>query len=427
MMKKNIFLTAIIFAAVLLNGCNVPQEPYKKTFFAMDTYMTVTAYGENAETAAEKVSRKIAELDSLWSATNESSEIFRIDHGSGDALEISAETADILQKALEISEFTGGALDCTIYPVLTEWGFTTGEYHIPDDEKIAELLLRTGYEKISLSGNILTVPEGMQIDLGAMGKGQASEIAAKILRENGVEHALIDLGGNIRTVGTKPDGSNWRLGLRDPFGDGNIGIIEISEGAVVTSGGYERYFVGDDGKKYSHIIDPDSGRPAESGLASVTIVGNDAALCDGLSTAMFVLGAEKAEDLWRQRNDIEMILITDDKDILITEQVICMKEKSLSGERFNCSIDISERDDREYKLDINEVGSYVTVRQPEGGCEYALMLSADGDGKPEDFVRLFKELPWVDAGLAASVFHYKEIEISSLKEMLNKNDIAVRL
>ncbi len=319
MMKKNIFLTAIIFAAVLLNGCDVPQEPYKKTFFAMDTYMTVSVYGENAETAAEKVSDKITELDGLWSATNENSEIFRIDHGNGEALEISAETADILQKALEISEFTGGALDCTIYPVLTEWGFTTGEYHVPDDEKIKELLLRTGYEKISLNGNILTVPEGMQIDLGAVGKGQASEIAAKILRENGIEHALIDLGGNIRTVGNKPDGSDWRLGLRSPFDEDNIGVIEISEGAAVTSGGYERYFVGDDGKKYSHIIDPDSGRPAESGLVSVTVIGNDAALCDGLATAMFVLGAEKSEALWRQRSDIDMILVTDDKKIIVTE------------------------------------------------------------------------------------------------------------
>ncbi len=320
-MKKAI-LSSVIISAVMLSACGKAGAPQKISFFAMDTYMTVSVYdgnGKNLTEAAEKVSEKVKEFDSLWSVTNENSEISAINKSGGETAEISPETAEILQKTLEISEFTNGALDCTIYPVLAEWGFTTGEYRIPESEEISRLLSKTGYEKISLNGNTVTVPDGMEIDLGAVGKGQASEISSEILRKNGVTSALLDFGGNIRTIGVKPDGSLWKLGLRSPFAEDSFGILETGDCAVVTSGGYERYFTGEDGKAYCHIIDPKTGFPAESGLASATIVGNDGALCDGLSTAIYVLGAEKGSELWKQRGDFEMILVTDSKEVIITD------------------------------------------------------------------------------------------------------------
>ena len=287
----------------------------------MDTYMTITAYGENAETAINEASERISSLEKLWSVTDENSEIYKINHSGGISTEISGETAALLGLMLDTSGSTDGALDCTLYPVLSEWGFTTGEYRIPSEERLSELLSRTGWEKIVLDGQAVTVPENMQLDLGAAGKGQAGMLAAEILRENGVSSALLDLGGNIQTIGTKPDGSRWKLGIRSPFDEGTLAVIEVSDCAVITSGGYERFFVGDDGETYWHILDPKTGKPARSGLASATVIGRDGAVCDALSTAVFVMGADKAGELWRQKKDIDLILVTDSGEILITEGI----------------------------------------------------------------------------------------------------------
>ena len=316
---KMIFL--LIFSVLFLASCSNLEEHAKRSFFAMDTYMTITAYGENAETAVMEASKKISGLEALWSVTDENSEIYKINHSGGISTEVSPETADLLKLMLEISEATDGALDCTIYPVLTEWGFTTGEYSIPTEERLSELLPLTGWEKISLNGQTVTIPENMQLDLGAAGKGRAGMLAAEILRENGVSSALLDLGGNIQTVGTKPDGSDWRLGIRSPFDDGTLAVIEVSDCAAVTSGGYERYFVGEDGNTYWHILDPKTGKPADSGLVSATIIGKDGAVCDALSTAVFVMGSEKAGELWRQQKDFDMILVTGEGEIFITEGI----------------------------------------------------------------------------------------------------------
>lgn len=316
MKKPAIFplLTAVIF----LTSC-ADNEPHERSFFAMNTYMTVTAYGKNAETALNSVQDKIVSLEKLWSVTDTGSEIYAVNHSGGKAVEVSDETAELLKYAVYISDETNGALDCTLYPVLTEWGFTTGEYHIPDENVLSELLENTGYEKIRLNGSSVTLPQNMELDLGAVGKGYAGDMAADILRQNGVSSALLDLGGNIQAIGSKPDGTPWRIGLRNPFGEGSFAIIEISDRAVITSGGYERYFTDDNGNEYHHILDPETGQPAHSGLVSATIIGSEGKLCDGLSTAVFVMGLEKAEQLWRQQNDFEMILVTDNGDIFFTE------------------------------------------------------------------------------------------------------------
>ncbi len=297
-MKKTFFciLTAglICLTAYGKQSVNSWTEPQSKSFFAMDTYMTITAYGENAETALNQAEERVTELEKLWSVTDENSEIYAVNHSEGENVHVSPETAELLDFSLDISEVTNGALDCTMYPVLTEWGFTTGNYKIPTDQKISELLENTGYEKIDLNDNNVTVPQNMQIDLGAVGKGYTGDFIVDILQENGVESALLDLGGNIQMIGTKPDGTDWKLGLRSPFDEGSFATLEVSDCAAITSGGYERYFTGDDGKTYWHILDPATGKPAHSGLVSVTIVGKEGRLCDALSTSLFVMGLDKA-------------------------------------------------------------------------------------------------------------------------------------
>lgn len=319
---RKLFMTVFISATIFFSSCSLKDTPAEKTVFAMDTYMKLTAYGDNAEEAISASEEKISELERLWSVTDENSEIYAINHSGGKSVPVSAYTAELLELSLKMSEATAGALDCTMYPVLKEWGFTTGEYKIPDNEKIAELLENTGYENIAFDGVNITLPENFQIDLGAVGKGFTGDIISEIMKENGVASALLDLGGNIQTVGTKPDGTPWKIGLRNPFGDGLFGVLELSDKAAVTSGGYERYFVGEDGETYWHILDPVTGKPARSGIISATAVGENGGICDALSTSLFVMGPQKSEEFWKQqgeRLDFEMVLVTEDGKIIITE------------------------------------------------------------------------------------------------------------
>ncbi|MBQ8172241.1 MAG: FAD:protein FMN transferase [Oscillospiraceae bacterium] len=285
----------------------------------MDTVMNVTVYGDNSEKLVQQAGNMLDNMSVLWSVTDENSEIYAINHSGGGTVDISAETSELIRFALEMDGLTDGALDVTLYPVIKEWGFTTGEYKIPSEERLYQLLKYTGTQNVILAENSVTVAEGTEIDLGAVAKGYAGDKLYKYLTENGVTSALLDLGGNIHAIGVSPDGSPWRLGVRSPDGNGNVAVLEISDMAAVTSGGYERYFIGDDGKRYCHIIDPATGCPADSGLASATIVGRHGALCDALSTAVYVMGAEKAEALWRKIGGFDMILITDGGDMLITE------------------------------------------------------------------------------------------------------------
>lgn len=297
------------------------SEEASAEMIAMDTYITMTAYGEHAETALADIQEKIKELERLWSVTDEGSDVYKVNHSDGQPVTVSKETAELLGFALNMAAKTDGVLEPTIYPVLTAWGFTTEKNRIPAENELQSLLKRVGYEMVRLSGLEVTLPAGMQLDLGAVGKGYAGDMAADILKENGVASALLSIGGNVQAVGAKPDGTAWKLGLRNPFSDDIFGIVSVSDMAVVTSGNYERYFVGEDGIRYGHIIDPSTGYPAESGLASVSIIASEGKLCDALSTAIFVMGLEKATDFWRQYQDFDMILVTEEGEVYLTEGI----------------------------------------------------------------------------------------------------------
>lgn len=317
-------LTALLLAGIL-TGCSAPaeemQQPVERSLFAMNTYMTFTAYGEDAQAALQEAEECIQQVEGLWSVTDEDSEIYQANHSGGQPVTVSEETAEIISFALEMAQRTGGALDPTIYPVLTAWGFTTDSKQVPSQQQIAQLLEQVGYDRIRLNGTELTVPDGMELDLGAVGKGYTADLVTEILRRHGVTSALISLGGNIQAIGSRPDGSDWRLGIRAPWESGNLGVLTVSDAAVVTSGGYENYFDDEQGNIYWHILDPSTGYPADSGLQSVTIVGREGKMCDALSTALFVMGAQSAEQYWRENGGFEMLLVTDSGEILITEGI----------------------------------------------------------------------------------------------------------
>lgn len=328
-MKK--FLSVVLITtclACLICGCagaegtakgttaSASGEPESIDFFAMDTTIKFSAYGDkNALKEAKKV---LTDLEQKVSVTDSGSEIYQINqNGSGT---LTGNASDLMQRALEMCRRTDGALDISIYPVVRAWGFTTGNYQVPEESTIQSLLPMVDYTKVEFdeSTGKVSIPSGMTIDLGSIAKGYAGQQSAQYLRDNGVKSALLNLGGNVQTVGSKPDGSPWKVGIKDPNGDTPMMVLSVTDQAVVTSGGYERYFE-QDGQTYWHIMDPATGHPAHSGLCSVTIVGDDGGTCDGLSTSLFVMGLEKAADFWSSSDDFEAVFVTDSGDVYITE------------------------------------------------------------------------------------------------------------
>ena len=309
-------LFALCLALVLLSGCTAPPaQAVERTFFAMDTVMSVRIYGDGA--LLDAAEDRVRELEALWSVTDEHSEIYALNRDGSAAL--SGDAAGLLANALDLCERTGGALDVTIYPVVRLWGFTTGEYTVPDADAIADLLPRVDYTQVTLDETAWTasLPDGVKIDLGSVAKGYTGDALSALLKSRGVESAMLDLGGNIQAVGTKPDGSPWRIGVRDPKGDDILGVVEVAGMAVVTSGGYERYFE-QDGVRYWHIIDPATGAPARSGLQSVTVIGESGLVCDALSTALFVMGLDRALEHWREYRDFEAVFVCEDGSVTVT-------------------------------------------------------------------------------------------------------------
>ena len=287
----------------------------------MDTYMTMKAYGPGAQSALHDISSMISDLDSRLSVTNTDSEIYQLNHAEGKSVPLSDATADLLRKALALGGTTGGALELTSYPLSLAWGFTTGDYQIPDQETIDGLLPLVDDSAITLDGTSATLPTGAQLDLGAVAKGYAGDRAAEILQDAGVTSALLNLGSStIRAIGSKPDGSAWRIALQDPNDtSAYAGVVSATDLSIDTSGGYERYFEGDDGEIYWHILNPGTGYPAKNGLISVTVLSGSALTGDGLSTALFVMGLSDAIDYWRENGGFEFIFITDQNEIYVSQ------------------------------------------------------------------------------------------------------------
>ena len=313
------------------------QEKVQKNVFAMDTYMTVSAYGENAEKAVDAAIDEINRLDVLLSTGKDTSQVACINQ-NGSAV-LNDDTQTLLQKSLELYESTGHRFDITIYPIMCVWGFPTQEYSVPEQDEIAKTLELVGSDKLSYdeATKTLTLRDGMAIDFGGIAKGYTSSRLMEIFREYNVSSAMVSLGGNVQVLGTKTDGSDWRVAVQNPDGtDDYLGILAIKDKAVITSGGYERYFE-EDGKTYHHIMDNETGKPADSDLISVTIISKDGMLADGLSTALFVMGKEDALNYWREHSEeFDAILVTKDGEITVTQGIA----DSFSSER---NYDIAER------------------------------------------------------------------------------------
>ena len=348
---------------LLCQGCSNNRQA-SVNFYAMDTVMQITCYGKDADAAVEAAQAEIVRLDELLSIGNESSEVSRINQNGGGLL--SADVAALADCALMLNRLTDGAYDMTILPVMELWGFTTGEYAVPGEDELAKVLALCGsdlvtYNEVSYNtcleenGNKqyqLELLNGQGIDFGGLAKGYASDRLVQIFDGYDLKSAYFSLGGNVYCYHKKTDGSEWNIAIENPLknfayhgGDGvsgngaekmstnidYLGAVRVHDEAVVTSGGYERYFE-QDGKRYHHIINPATGYPAESGLISVTVVSCDGTLADGLSTACYVLGLDDSIALWQKYGSggtvegrtiatFDLIMMTDTGDVYVTQGI----------------------------------------------------------------------------------------------------------
>lgn len=318
-MKKLFFCAlCVLLTALCLTSCASESSPSSASFQAMDTLMSLKVYG-SADTC-EQLQNKITELDSSLDATDEKSEIFRLN--TEKSAVVSKDTAALLTESLSLCDRLDGCFDLTVYPAVQAWGFTTGDYRVPTDSELKTLSDKIDYTAVTLSDDgRVSLPDGVMLDLGAVAKGYAADVSRTILADNKTQAAILNLGGTICLYGKKPDGSRFTVGIADPENPaGYFGYLSCDDTTVATSGGYERYFE-HDSKRYIHILDPATAAPVDNGILSVTIVSDSGAFADAASTALFVMGLDKATQYCRSHPDFDCIILTDDKNLYLTEGV----------------------------------------------------------------------------------------------------------
>lgn len=312
-------LLAIMVSLSLLTSCTPKQTlGEKETFLSLGTVCAVTLPSGSGKEAYDKVQESIVRVNDTFSRTKEGSELHTLNLNHGGTL--SSEAYALTKKAVEMADITGGSFDPAIGGLVSLWGIATDHPRIPTDREIAET--DTDWKHIGFGDakQSVSFPDNLAIDLGGIAKGYAADKAKEAILSLGIKSALVNLGGNVLAVGTKPDGSLWRIGLRDPEkaeGEPFI-ILQIEDKAVVTSGGYERFFV-EDGKTYHHILDRTTGYPAESDLLSASIIGEESTICDALSTAVFVLGSKKGVELVESLPGYAAVVMTKEKEILFSK------------------------------------------------------------------------------------------------------------
>lgn len=318
--KAGLFLGAAILTAALLSGCSrtpssppaTKQEYYEKQDFALSTIISIRVYTEEDAELLDGCFSLIREYEQKLSRTLKDSEIARLNRR--ETTELSEDTAALLAAGLHYSELSGGAYDVAIATLTSLWDFLAEEPTVPDPDEIKEAAVWADYTAVHLEGTAVTFDNDKTgIDLGSIAKGYIADRVKDFLIENGVESAVISLGGNVLLLGSKPDGSEFNIGIQEPFGTQSdyAGIVSLSDLSLVTSGIYERYFE-QDGKGYHHILNPNTGYPYENNLLSVTIIGPNSMDCDGLSTACFSLGLENGMELIDSIPDYYAIFITED-------------------------------------------------------------------------------------------------------------------
>ena len=310
-MKQNVLTALVLALMICLCGCQ--SEPIYEQAFALDTVIEITLYEGSAQQAKDAL-RTVDEYESLWSAHREGSEIDRINRARGASVEVSEATRELLARAVELSTATDGAFDVTLLPLTTLWNIKAASPRVPAKEEIAHAKGYTGMDKLTLTDHGAALAPGAGLDLGAIAKGAIADKMARTLKEAGARCALLNLGGNIVTIG-QPKSGAWSIGVAHPDG-GVLGEISVGACAISTSSGSRRYFeVG--GVRYHHILNPETGYPANAGLSQVTVVAPDGLTADALSTALFVLGEEGARRALHAFPGVGAVLVRSDGTVAV--------------------------------------------------------------------------------------------------------------
>jgi len=289
---KRFVCVFIIGILLCLSGC---ESHTRETLFAMDTVMELQIWGKDADKANENIRTGILKNEKNWSVTGKNLNALN----QGEPLAYTYQ--HVADRALELKTRTDGAFDPQLRAAVAAWGFYDKQYQVPAQEQLEKALAEKKW------------------DLGGLIKGYTADQCVIELKKWNVDRAILNLGGNIQTYGSKPDGTPWSIGIQDPNGGNYLGVVSVvGTMAVVTSGDYQRYFE-KDGVRYHHILDPETGVPADSGLRSVTVICRDGLTADGLSTALFVMGLEKGSQFWRQSDDFEAVFVTTDGKLFATE------------------------------------------------------------------------------------------------------------
>lgn len=308
--------------SLIASGCAAfaGQPEFRTREGLLGTVINITIFeGSRSASTFDAAFRRVEEVHGLMAVQEPESDTFRLNHSGGKAVDISADSSALLSQARTYSELSGGAFDITVEPLTALWDIRNPQPRAPSPQEIEALLPLVDWRRVSVEEGFAQLEEGMQITLGGIAKGYACAEAAQVLQQKGVRRAILDFGGNVYLIGQKADGVDWKVGIRNPvIGEaGEVGALSASNTAVVTSGSYERYFI-EDNQLYHHILDPETGWPAQSGLLSVTIICSDSVMADALSTACFVLGAEDGLALLERLPGVEGVFIEEDRGIRMT-------------------------------------------------------------------------------------------------------------
>ncbi|MBU3189818.1 FAD:protein FMN transferase [Clostridium bowmanii] len=309
--------------STFLISCKSNIKPVEKDTYLMGTIVQLKVYGGNAEKATQKALERIGDIENKMSVNMETSEITKLNDKAGKSgQKLSRDTYFVIDEAVKYSKLTEGAFDLSIEPIVKLWGIGTDKERVPSKNEIEEKLKLVNYKDIILDSKNSTVKlkrTGQAIDLGGIAKGYTADEVKKVLINNKISSALINLGGNVYAVGSKSDGTSWSIGVQNPLDTRGkyLGNLRVTDKSVVTSGNYERYFIVD-GKRYHHIFDPKDGYPSENGIISTTIVSDKSIDGDVLSTSTYVLGLTKGLKLVESIKGVEAIFITSDKKVYVT-------------------------------------------------------------------------------------------------------------
>lgn len=326
-MVKNIYKTylliGILLLAGMLTGCTKEKEPISKTGFYFDTVIQLVIYEEEDSALLDTCFAYCEEFEKKVSRTLPDSEISRINQANGKPVQVSDETIALLQAGISYGELSEGVFDITVAPLSNLWNFKDDNHKVPAKEELAKACSHVDYRKIHIEGNEVTLqdPEAA-IDLGGIAKGYMADKLKEFLLSQGVERGMINLGGNVLTIGEKVDGGSWNIGIRRPFDEKNgvLTSVSVQDSSVVTSGSYERYFRTEDGKLYHHILNPATGNPCDTDLYSVTILSEKSVDGDALSTICFALGLEKGRAFIEGLDGVEALFVTDTYEVIDTRK-----------------------------------------------------------------------------------------------------------